>query len=74
MTKVPTMSPQQLIRALLKAEFERIHQCANYAGFCQVSRRRIILVPLAAGDLHRGLLTQILKQARLSEQQFLNLL
>lgn len=73
MTKLPTTSPQQVVKALLRAGFERQHQVGTHVALCDTSKQRKILVPLHAGDLHREIVKRILKQAKLTEEQLLRL-
>lgn len=74
MTKLPTTSPKQVVKVLLRAGFETQHQVGTHLGFFDPRTRRRILVPLHAGDLHRELLKRILNQAKLTEDQFLRLI
>ena len=73
MTKLPTTSSQQIVKALLRAGFATQHQVGTHVGFCDAAKRRKILVPLHAADLHREIVKRILKQAKLTEEQFLRL-
>ena len=74
MTRLPTFSARQVIQALLKAGFVVRVQHGSHVQLLHPVNKRRTTVPNHSGDLHRGLLKAILRQAGLSEDQFRELL
>ena len=74
MSRLPTITAKQLVKALLKAGFLEEHQRGSHLGLYQPATHRQTVVPMHTGDLPRGLVKAILKQAGLSEDDFRRLL
>jgi predicted RNA binding protein YcfA (HicA-like mRNA interferase family) len=75
MSRLPHVTPRKLLAALLRAGFvvDRIkgsHHFLQHKG--DPSRRTV--VALHSGDIPQGTLRDILRQARLSREEFLRLL
>ena len=70
MSRLPTVTPKQAVAALKKAGFQEHHRKGSHLYLWHAARRRMTSVPLHPGDLHRGLLKAILKQADLTEDLF----
>lgn len=74
MSRLPTVTPHKVVKALLRAGFFEDHQHGSHLTLYNPTTDRQTVVPMHAGDLHRGLLKGILKQAGLSEDEFRGLL
>jgi len=74
MSRLPTLTPTQVIAALHQGGFEQIRQVGRHVHLRHPNTRRRTIVPLHSGDLKRPLLKSIIKQAGLSEDQFKRLL
>ena len=74
MSRLPAVRPRELVAALERAGFVRHHQKGSHLYLWHAERRRMTVVPMHPGDVHRGLLRAVLKQADLSEAEFLDLL
>jgi predicted RNA binding protein YcfA (HicA-like mRNA interferase family) len=74
MSRLPTVKPREAVAALKKAGFLEHHQRGSHLYLWHPAKHRMTSVPMHPGDLHRGLLKAILKQADLSEAEFRELL
>jgi mRNA interferase HicA len=74
MSRLPTVTPKQVVKALLKGGFIQEHQRGSHLSLYHPETRRQTVVPMHVGDLHRGLLKTIIKQAGLTEDEFRELL
>lgn len=74
MSRLPAVRPRELVAALERAGFVRHHQKGSHLYLWYPERSRMTVVPMHPGDVHRGLLRTILKQADLTEAEFLDLL
>jgi predicted RNA binding protein YcfA (HicA-like mRNA interferase family) len=75
MSPLPAVRPRQVIRALERAGFVLIRVSGSHHIYEHPDRRdRIVPVPRHNRDLKTGTLRGILKLARLSEAEFLDLL
>ena len=74
MTRLPTVSAQQVLSALQKAGFQITHQRGSHVRLVHQITRIKTVIPLHPGDMSRPLLKKIIKQCNLSEQQFRELL
>jgi predicted RNA binding protein YcfA (HicA-like mRNA interferase family) len=74
MSRVPSCTATQLIRALKRAGFVFDHATGSHQAFYHPSRDRLAVVPFHRGDLKRGTLHGIIKQAGLTPEEFINLL
>jgi predicted RNA binding protein YcfA (HicA-like mRNA interferase family) len=70
MSRLPALTARQMVKALLKAGFLEEHQRGSHLSLCHPVTHRVTVVPMHPGDLHRGLMKAILKQAGLSEEEF----
>lgn len=73
MTRLPQVDAVKLIRALKRAGFVEHEQRGSHLTLKNPNGHRTT-VPVHGGDVKRGLLKQILKQAGLSEKEFHELL
>lgn len=74
MSRLPTVTARQLVKVLLRAGFSEGHQRGSHLTLYNQTTKRQTVVPMHPGDLHRGLLKAILKQAGISEEEFQKLL
>lgn len=75
MSRLPQVTPRQLLAALEKAGFvvERVKGSHHFLRHKANSTRRTVIA-VHPGDLRAGTLHDILKQAKLSRGEFLKLL
>jgi len=78
MSKLPSLSSAQIIRALRRAGFTEAPDRGkgSHRAFCRTDESgqvRLVIVP-GGRDIPRGTLMAILEQAGLSREQFLQLL
>ncbi|MBI4296836.1 MAG: type II toxin-antitoxin system HicA family toxin [Chloroflexi bacterium] len=75
MPKLPSVKGHEVLRVLLKAGFYIHHQRGSHARLFHSQRTDLrITVPIHSKDLPERTLRAILKQADLTEEDFLNLL
>lgn len=70
MSRLPSVTAKEVVSALLKVGFEARHQTGSHLSLRHPATNRRTTVPMHAGDLDRGLLKKILKQAGLTEDEF----
>ena len=69
--KLGPIAPKKVIRALERAGFERIRQRGSHV-FLKHPDGRATVVPVHRGeDIGRGLLRKIMKDAKLTREEFL---
>ena len=74
MTRLPSLTGQEVTKALGKAGFEMLRQKGSHA-YLKHPDGRATVVPIHKGEsIGRGLLTKILNAADLSREEFLRLL
>jgi predicted RNA binding protein YcfA (HicA-like mRNA interferase family) len=72
--RLPTCSAKQVVTALKRAGFaEHAHEGSHLVLKNPETKMRTV-VPMHAGDIGRGLLKKIIKQAGLTEDEFRELL
>lgn len=74
MSRVPSVKPRELVKALKKIGFEEHHQKGSHLYLRHPERRQTVSVPIHPGDIPRGLLFAILRQSGLSAEELLTLL
>ena len=74
--KLPVLKPKEVIAALLRAGFYVHHQKGSHARLLHRTKAGLhVTVPIHSKDIPLSLLKhRILKQANLSEEEFLELL
>ena len=73
--RMPTLTARQVIRALERGGFVLVRVTGSHHLYEHPDRPdRIVPVPFHSGDLKRPLLKAIIKQAGMSEGEFLDLL
>jgi len=74
MSKLPSLTGKQVVKALQKAGFTVIRQKGSHA-FLQHPDGRSTVVPLHAGEaIGPGLLRKILRDVEMTREEFFNLL
>lgn len=74
MPKLPTISPEELARALEKDGFVLKRVKGSHHTYYHPLKDRITVVPFHSKDLPKSLLCKILKEADLSKQELQELL
>ena len=72
--RIPQLKPQEFIRALERLGFIVRRQTGSHVILRHPGSKRLASVPFHAGDLKRGLLFGILRQAGISQEEFLRTL
>lgn len=73
--RLPTLTPRKVIEALERIGFVRVRASGSHHIYEHPNRPgRIVPVQVHARDLKRPMLKQVIKQAGLTEEQFLKLL
>ena len=72
MPKLPVLTAKEVIRALEKAGFSFVRQKGSHRIFVKASVG--VTVPYHSGDLRKNTLHQIIQQAGLTPEKFLELL
>jgi predicted RNA binding protein YcfA (HicA-like mRNA interferase family) len=73
MSRLPSVTARELIRVLQKTGFEPRHQRGSHQHFFHPIRGKWVTVPMHPGDIKRPLVKAILKQANISDEEFLEL-
>lgn len=73
MSRLPALTPRKLVAALKKAGYYESSQTGSHL-MLEHATRRMVVVPKHARDISRPLMMSILKQAGLSQEQFIELL
>ena len=72
---LPVVNGRDVVRALTRAGFEVDRIVGSHHVLVHPNDpRRLVTVPVHGGDVSRGLMKQILKQAGMSEKQFRQLI
>jgi predicted RNA binding protein YcfA (HicA-like mRNA interferase family) len=74
MTRLPSLTARQVIAALKRFGYFEHHQTGSHVALRHPQLPFRVVVPYHTGDVPRGTLRAIVKQAGLSEDQFLGLL
>lgn len=74
MSRLPTLTAKEVVKALQKTGFQIDHQRGSHIVLLHSETHRRTVVPMHTGDLPRPLLKAIIKQAGLSEDEFHSLL
>jgi predicted RNA binding protein YcfA (HicA-like mRNA interferase family) len=74
-SKLPTITPKQMIRALERAGFVFKRQSGSHRMYAHPDQPgNIVVVPVHTKDLKKGTLKSILRQANLTVDELLELL
>ncbi len=74
MSKLPSLTPQRIIRVLEKRGFVLDRIKGSHHVYYHPEMRRRVVVPLHKRDLPKGTLLEILKQAGISKKELRELL
>ena len=76
MARLPLCSSQQVIRALERAGFQPAHSSGSHLVMNKWTRRKTIIAVVVMGksEVPRGALRKILRQAELTNREFLEFL
>jgi predicted RNA binding protein YcfA (HicA-like mRNA interferase family) len=74
MTRLPSCTATDVIRALKRAGFVIDHTTGSHFFLRHPKRPRSVPVPFHRGDIKRGLLHEIIRQAGLTTEEFIKLL
>lgn len=74
MNRLKQVKARELVFALKQAGFVECNQEGSHLILIDEDRNLQISVPMHSGDIGRGLLKKILKQAKLTEEEFKKLL
>lgn len=74
MTRLPTLNARKVVAALKRAGFEETHTKGSHLYLHHPAKDLETCVPMHNGDLGRKLLRAIIQQAKLSEDEFRELL
>ena len=73
--KLPVLKPKEVVRALERGGFSIHHQTGSHARLIHSARLELrVTIPIHNRDLQPSLLKRILKQASLTDEEFLALL
>ena len=72
--ELPVVKPKQVVAALEKAGFQVRRQTGSHVIMYKSGTRHPISIPLHPGDLPKGTLRAIIRQAGLTTKQLLELL
>jgi predicted RNA binding protein YcfA (HicA-like mRNA interferase family) len=72
--RLPTLTPQRIVKALKRAGFVEVDQKGSHLLLEHPETKLQTTVPMHGRDLKRPLMKAILKQAGLSEKMFRELL
>ena len=72
MTRLPTLSAIKLVRALKNASFVELRQKSTSHLIMRNSITEfLVVIPMHGGDIKRGLMKEIIRQAGLTEKDFI---
>lgn len=74
MSRLPSLTPSKVLRVLKKVGFIEIGQKGSHIKLFNSSSNYRTVIPLHGKDLKRSLLKEIIKQASLTESEFIKLL
>lgn len=74
MSRLPSVTPRELVAALKRDGFVEHHQKGSHLYLHHPGKRRVTVVPMHPGDVNRALVQAIIKQAGLTVDKFLKLL
>jgi predicted RNA binding protein YcfA (HicA-like mRNA interferase family) len=74
MSRLPSCTAAQVMRALKRGGFVLDHATGSHQAFRHPRRPGVVVIPFHRRDLKRGTLHGIIKQAGFSVEEFLKLL
>ena len=73
MSRLPSVTPAQMVRILKRADFVEDHQKGSHLFLWHASKRVMTPVPMHGKTLKRWLQMKIIKQTGISQDEFANL-
>ena len=70
MSRLPSLTPRQVVAALKKAGFQERRQRGSHLFLWHPGREVVATVPMHTRDLPHGTLKAIIRQAGLTEDEF----
>jgi len=74
MTRLGSVTAREVVAALKRGGFRDVHQKGSHRYLWHEDKKLLTGVPMHPGDLGRGLVKRIIKQAGLTEEEFRRLL
>lgn len=74
MSRLPSLTPREIVAALKKGGFEQRRQRGSHLFLWHPVREILVTVPMHARDVPRGTLKAIIRQSGLDEDEFQTLL
>ena len=74
MSKLPSLKPREIIRALKKHGFVELRQKGSHLIMVNEARHKKTIIPIHAKDIKKGLLYAIINDAGLTPEEFAKLL
>ncbi len=71
--KLPSIKPKKIVKLLNTLGFIERRQTGSHLILRHIKNHKIIPVPIHVGEIKKGALISILKQAELSREKFLKL-
>lgn len=70
MTRLPSLTPKELVAALRRAGLQVIDDDGKHTRLWKEGLPRPVMVPRHAREVKRGLLADVIKQAGLTQDEF----
>jgi len=70
MSRLPALTPRQVVAALKKAGFEERRRRGSHVFLWHPDRGVVVTVPMHTNDLPRGTLKAIINQSGIKEDEF----
>ena len=74
MSRLPRVSPREVVAALKRAGFDELRQRGSHLHLYNQHLERVVTVPMHRGTLNPKTLSSILRQAGLAADQFRELI
>ena len=71
--RLPMLKPKEVVRILKRAGFEEMRQSGSHLILANKETIKVVPVPMHSGDIKRGLLLGIIKQAGMTQEDFIQL-
>ncbi len=70
MNRLPTIRARQAVHAFKQAGFSEVGQTGSHLHLWHAEQKIRLIIPIHSGDLKRGLMKQLIRQAGLTEKEF----
>ena len=71
MSKIPSLTPQKVIKILVKHGFALDHTTGSHMVYYQLTTRKRVVIPFHRKDVPTGTLLSILKQAGIDREELM---